>query len=548
MSASPSPIVSTTCGKIQGQWQNQDQIAVFKGIPFARPPLGELRWSPPVPAEKWEGIRPATKFAPFAWQRGTDIHKFIDNLVNGQGWGFWRTFFIKSLLKVVPMPRQSEDCLYLNVRTPAPGPQAKLPVMVWIHGGDHQDGSAAEPFYDSNALPQREVVTVSINYRLGLMGYLAHPELTATSEQGVSGNYGTLDQIAALQWVQENIAAFGGDPANVTIFGESAGGESVAHLLCSPLARGLFHKAIMQSPANSGQMYHLFHPFIDYPSGEELGVAFAQKAGISGSKQLQQLRAMPARKLYQVLRKELLLGNFYPLIDGYVLPQSPLQAFHEGRQANVPLLLGSNRDEGSIIHPLFPTPLIEFRYRDMPADRLPDYMQQEFGADLPRLLELYPGIASREPRAESALLGESMFGHRVRFYAEEATKNGQAVYLYMFTRVPPSPRQTIGAFHAAELPFVHGKNTPVLPLSKQDLALSASMMDYWTHFAKTGTPNDGRQPEWTAFSPETPRWMVLDTGSVGMQQVDLEEQYAIFTRRTLRQIDALKQVQSEKVS
>jgi len=282
MANKTTPIIQIKTGQLQGQWEDKNQIAVFKGVPYAQPPVGSLRWRPPQPVEAWSGVREATKFSPTAWQRLVDFEIFIQTLLEGQGWNPVRLAVIKTLMKFTPTPNQSEDCLYLNIRTPSLESDAKLPVMVWIHGGDHQDGSGSDPLYESNLLAHKGVVYVSINYRLGLMGYLAHPELTAESEQGVSGNYGTLDQIAALQWVQENIAHFGGDPDNVTIFGESAGGESVAHMMTSPLAAGLFHKAIMQSPANGGQMIHLSEPFLEHPSGEEQGRLFAETLNIQG--------------------------------------------------------------------------------------------------------------------------------------------------------------------------------------------------------------------------------------------------------------------------
>ncbi|MEM7538085.1 MAG: carboxylesterase family protein, partial [Chloroflexota bacterium] len=284
---SKTPTVTITSGQLSGTWtgskKDQPQIAIFNGIPYAAPPVGELRWRPPQPVEPWTKIRKATATGPSAWQRAGDVDVFLTGLIEGQGWGRLRTALVKRLATLAS-PKQDEDCLYLNVYTPTLDNKAKLPVMVWIHGGDHQDGSGSDPIYTSTTLAKQGIVYVSINYRLGLLGYFAHPELTAESEQeighSVSGNYGTLDQIAALKWVRSNIAAFGGDPDNVTIFGESAGGESVAHMMTSPLAEGLFHRAIMQSPANAGQMIHLSRRFLDHLSGEEIGLEFAAQLGL----------------------------------------------------------------------------------------------------------------------------------------------------------------------------------------------------------------------------------------------------------------------------
>lgn len=533
------PIVSVKAGQLQGV--NQKGIFVFKGVPFAAPPVGERRWRPPQPVESWIGVRPAAKFGPTAYQRGTGFNTFIDTLIDGQGWGFARREGVKLLLKVAPKPKASEDCLYLNVRAPTLDSQAKLPVMVWIHGGDHQDGAGSEVFYDSNALAGNGVVAVTINYRLGLLGYFAHPELMAESEQGVAGNYGTLDQIAALRWVQENIAAFGGDPDNVTVFGESAGGESVIHMLTSPLARGLFHKAIAQSAANAGQMIHLKRPFLTHPAAVQSSLAFAAKAGVTGRNQLAQLRQLSADALYQVVRQNEELSGFYPVIDGYVLPTSPFVAFQHGQQANVPLLIGSNADEATLLYPLLPSPLPEYQHQPLPANEMPAFMREAFGADLDELVQLYPGLEKRNPQSEISFLGDLMFGAKARFYAECAARQDQPTFLYFFTRVPPSPKQTAGAFHAAEISFVHGSSNPILPLSPADLILSATMMGYWTQFAKTGDPNGGNRPQWEPFDPAQPGWMVLGTDEVRYGPVARERKYGLLNGRLHRQIAAMEE-------
>jgi len=541
------PITNTVHGQLEGTWQANNQIAVFKGIPFAKPPIGRLRWQPPQPVEPWEGIKKANKFAPYAWQQGSFIHAFLDGLVDGQGWGRLRSFFVKSLLKLAPTPKQSEDCLYLNVRTPSMDKATNLPVMVWIHGGDHQDGSGAEVYYDSNTLSENGVVFVSINYRLGLMGYFTHPELTQESSNKVSGNYGTLDQIAALEWVRDNIAAFGGDPQNVTIFGESAGGESVAHLLSSPLSKELFHKAILQSPANAGQMMHLSKDFLDYPKGEDRGLAFAAQAGVSGDNQIEKLRQLSAQQLQKVIQQQTALGGFYPIIDGYVLPASPFVIFEENKQHKVPVLLGSNADEGTLIHKMFPTPMIEFRYQSMVKGMLPSTFYEEFAEEATALLKLYPDLEYRKEKAEMDFIGDDMFGTKVRFYAEKIAQSNQPSFFYFFNRTPPSKKQWAGAFHAAELPFVHGKSVPILPLNKADKKLSAAMVNYWTQFAKTGNPNGNAQPEWTSFDPNNPQWMILGTKKVGMETVEREEKYALLMVRLNRYVQAMKKLKEKTV-
>ncbi len=538
------PIATTKSGQLEGTWQSKESIAVFKGVPFAKPPIGNLRWRPPQPVESWTGIKKATKFGAYAIQQGSFIHAFLDGLVDGQGWGWLRTFFIKTLLKIAPTPKESEDCLYLNVRTPSMEETAKLPVMVWIHGGDHQDGSGNDIYYDSNTISEKGIVFVSINYRLGLMGYFTHPELSQESENKVSGNYGTLDQIAALEWVRDNITAFGGDPNNVTIFGESAGGESVAHLLSSPLSKGLFHKAILQSPANSGQMQHLFEPFLDYPKGEDRGTAFAAAAGITGNNQLEKLRQLSATQLQKIIQQQDTLAGFYPIIDGYVLPKSPFLAFEEGEQHKVPVLLGSNANEGTLIHAMFPTPMMEFRFQPIASDKLPAIFYEQFSEEAEALIKLYPGLEKRAAKAEIDFLGDDMFGAKARFYAEKITQANQPSYYYLFNRTPPSPRQSAGAFHAAELPFVHGKSVPILPLDEADQKLSAVMVNYWTQFAKTGNPNGNGNAEWTAFDPNNPQWMILGTKKVGMESVEREDKYTLMIARMKRNIQKMSALNS----
>jgi len=527
-------------GKVTGVYEDQGKVSVFKGIPFAKPPVGENRWRPPQPVESWDGVRAAKAFAPSAHQTMMDIKTFFKTLIEGQGWGMLRVSLIKLLLAIMPLaPKQSEDCLYLNIRTPSLDGNAKLPVMLWIHGGDHLDGGGAELFYQSNVLVHKGVVQVTFNYRLGIMGYFAHPELSQESDKGVSGNYGTIDQIAALKWVQNNISAFGGNPDDVTIFGESAGGESVAHMLTSPLTRGLFHKAIMQSPANSGQMTHLKQPFMEHKALEESGKVFADLFVTSTENQLAELRQVPAKKMYQTLRKNPHLSEFFPNIDGYVLEKSPFEVFLEGKQEKIPLLLGSNSDEATVIYPMFPTPLIEFKHRKLSKADGISLIQEEFGEDADKVFEFYPGAKEGRTEILTEILGDSWFGSKAFFYASQAAKSGQPVYLYFFSQTVPSPKQTIGAFHAIDVPHLFAKNTPFVPLNKEALELSEIMGDYWTQFAKTGNPNTSPRPEWPQLSADSPEYMVLK-GSCGKAPVERFDKYELMNKRLLRQIEQLK--------
>jgi para-nitrobenzyl esterase len=474
----------------------------------------------------------AEKYGRTAMQRMVEFKVFIDGIIMGQGFGWLKSKLLKLLIHFAPRPEQSEDCLTVNVRTP--DLNGKLPVMVWIHGGAHQAGSSQDVFYESNTLAHHGVVIVSINYRLGIFGYFAHPELSAESKHEVSGNYGTLDQIAALRWVKENISAFGGDPENVTIFGESAGGESVLHMMASPLARGLFHKAIAQSPATGAQLLYLKRPFRQYDAAEETGEAFANAVGMGGANQIKQLRALPAEELQKLVNQHKgALGSYFPIIDGHVLPKNIYQAFIDGEQAQVPFLLGSNADETTLFFPLFQAPIPDYNdYYDHPLDRLPSYMLTEFGDDLDKLQAIYPGLAHNEDRALIAHQTDLMFGTPARLCAEESAKQGHPTYVYMFQRVIDNPRQTAGAFHASELPFVHDTPSPMFPMNEADKVLAKAMRSYWTQFAKTGNPNGNASlAKWQPFVSNDPHWMILDSKQMGMAAVNREPQYQIFLKR-----------------
>ena len=541
MARAAAPEVRTTAGMISGAWKDKGATAIFRGVPYAAPPIGPNRWRAPQPLATWSGTRRCTKDGATAIQRAAMFDEFMEALVDGQGWNAPRSKAMKTLITKAPKPKQSEDCLHLTVRTPQLDPKAALPVMVWIHGGDHQDGASTDPYYTANVLASHGVVTVAINYRLGLMGYFAHPELGAESDHGVAGNYGTLDQIAALEWVRDNIGEFGGDPSNVTIFGESAGGESVMHLMTSPLSRGLFHRAIPQSPANSAQMVHLREPFLAYDSAEATSLAFTKALGITGAAQLERLRSRSVDELYALVRAGTVLGNHYPTIDGHVLPESPLASFAGGRQAPVPLLLGSNTDEGTLLHPVLKAPMVEYRYQPLPDGAPQPEMAEAFGDDFSRLVELYPGLDRRSVRAETDFLGDHMFGGRAFWYARHHGSAGHATWLYHFARKPESPNQTAGAYHAAELAFVHGANVPVLPMTAADKVLGAEMRQYWTDFARTGDPNDLASIGWPRFDPLDPQWLRLDH-QILAEKVDKTEHYEILNARTARLVDAMAQV------
>jgi para-nitrobenzyl esterase len=539
--AEPGPIVAVEGGEIQGSFEEKGQVAVFKGIPFAAPPVGELRWRPPQPVKPWEGIRDATRFASICPQGDDDQNDFFGRMIDGQGMGWLRKTLFKLAAGFTSEETQSEDCLYLNVRTANLGGTEGQPVMVWIHGGGHQTGSGSTDFYQSNSLAQRGVVLVTFNYRLGPIGYFAHPALSAESEHGVSGNYGTLDQIAALRWVRDHIAAFGGDPANVTIFGESAGGESVAHMLTSPLARGLVHRAIMQSASTGELLVHLRRPVLHFMSAEAAGEAFAEKVLGKVEGAIERLRAMSAEELNAALRE---LPEFdayrYPIIDGYVLPKSVVEAFLDGEQAPVPLMVGSNSDEGSILY----SPGEDALYGSSPgpqtAEAYVEYLRNGLGGDVEKILELHPVSGDDAVfDAASAIYGDSRFGATARLYARQMAKLGQPAYLYFFTRVPPSPKQTAGAFHAVEIAFVFGKTVPLFPWDEQDRTITQAMGDYWTQFARSGDPNREGLPSWPRFSRAEERNMIFGP-TIEAAPVERAEAYDVFERHWTGLVEAIR--------
>jgi para-nitrobenzyl esterase len=520
--ATKSTEVMTTAGMVKGKLTAKGSIALWAGIPYAAPPVGDLRWKPPAPAEAWQGTKRCTKYGPSAFQREMGGSQFIANLISGLGLSKARQKTLTLAVKAV-RTKQSEDCLTLNVRAPAFA--SDLPVMVWIHGGDHSDGSSAEPMYRSNALPARGCVLVSINYRLGLMGFFAHPELAAESAEGISGNYGLLDQIAALEWVRDNISAFGGDPANVTIFGESAGGEAVLNLMTSPRAEGLFHKAIAQSPSDTGRWLHLRRPVLDFAPAEEAGANFATLAVGEDGDQLARLRDMDAGELYERYREQPRLGNhFFPAVDGDVLPTTPMSAFSLRTQAKVPLMIGYNADEASLFTdfvypcgpeisgPIDPDTGLSVTWADLsPEDVRAGFEKSYPSTDhVDRLMAAYPGLSGIEPKAVEEQLADHMFGLHVDHATRQHAAAGHHVYRYHFRSVPASDKQTIGAFHAADIPYVFGAALPLIPDPADAHLLQRAMGDRWFAFAATGVPNHPGREDWPTYDPNEPQHMVFD--------------------------------------
>ena len=513
------PEAMTTSGAVRGTLANGGRLAVYKGIPYATPPVGDLRWRPPQPVESWSGVRSCTKFGPAAHQRQPGMADFVDALVEGVGLGPTRQRALAAAVKVMPT-KENEDCLTLNVR--APRHASSLPVMVWIHGGDHTDGGGAEPMYQSNVLPERGCVLVTINYRLGMFGFLAHPALSAESSQGVSGNYGLLDQIAALAWVRDNIVGFGGDPGNVTIFGESAGGEAVLNLMTAPAARGLFHKAIAQSPSDSGRWLHLDRPFLDFAPAAETGRSFA-KLATGDPDDIATLRAMDASELSALYKDHPELGrSFYPVVDGVVLPTTPMTAFTLGAQAPIPLMIGYNADEGSLLAASMHPAGAEFA---LPASGV--VSESDIRATLERsypsaghvdrLLEIFPGLDTGDGQARIDHVGDHMFGVHVDHASRCHAGHGYPVYRYHFCAVPASPRQTAGAFHAAEVLYIFDTTFPLIPTPDDAHLLIREMGDRWFGFAATGAPDSPGREHWPAYAAASPEHMVFDRPVSGVE-------------------------------
>ncbi|MBN1239746.1 MAG: carboxylesterase family protein [Gammaproteobacteria bacterium] len=465
--AAISDPVQLDAGRVAGG-QPLDGVRVFKGIPFAAPPVGELRWRAPRPVEPWEDVRAATEFG--------------DVCVQPPGQG-------RLNIAVLPDgPGMSEDCLYLNVWTPAESASDALPVMVYIYGGAYTEGAGSVPLYDGTELARKGAVVVTMNYRLGPFGFFAHPDLTAEAEHGSSGNYGLMDMLASLEWVQRNIAGFGGDPDNVTVFGQSAGAMAIASLVASPEADGLFRRAISQSGAwmglGMGRMRNL-------EQAEEAGVRAVAELG---AESIAQLRALPADEVQQKLR------GAGVVIDGHVLPEDVSAVFAEGRQNDVDVLVGSNADEGSF----FPGGPAAEQFRNQQSAR--------WGALADRFFEQYPAGTDEQAAAASAAAFRDGTAWHMRLFASYQAEQGNEAWVYYFAQDPPpaDEQRPLGATHAAEVPYVFN-NIGELPLfpdgsdpekaarSEPDLKLADMMSSYWVNFARTGDPNGPGLPEWPPF-------------------------------------------------
>ncbi|PZO49701.1 MAG: carboxylesterase [Alphaproteobacteria bacterium] len=467
--AQEAPVVRAPTGSVRGE--GAGGLHIFRGIPYARPPIGALRWRPPLQHPRWRETRDATAFGPACVQptsRGTSIYA-------GE------------------LGAMSEDCLSLNIWAPADARNA--PVLVWIHGGSLTTGTGSEAMYDGARLAAHGIIVVSINYRLGILGYMAHPALSAESRRNISGNYGLLDQIEALRWIRRNIGAFGGDASNVTIAGESAGALSVMYLMAAPDARGLFHRAIAQSAYMITMPELRNSSYTDLPAAEPIGIWLG---GQLGANDLPALRSMDA----EAITNAAVRAGYFPLgtIDGRTLRRQLVDVFDRGEQAQVPILAGFNEGEIRSLRFLLPPPPAD-------ADAYTSEIRARYGNLADAFLELYP--ASTISESMLATTRDAMYGWTAERLAIKQAAVGAQSYLYYFDHAYPATDELgLHAFHAAEIPYVFGTTGrtpprwPVPPSTPEEAQFTDAMVSYWATFARDGVPRAPGQAEWRPYGVE----------------------------------------------
>jgi para-nitrobenzyl esterase len=495
--------VKLDTGMVAGASGKNAEVRVFKGIPYGAPPVGDLRWKPPLPAAKWEGVRKGDEFGASCMQGG------------GRG-GAAKGGAPKAAPPEGAQrgPGMSEDCLFLNVWTAAKSPVEKRPVMVWLHPGGYTTGSGSGPGTDGEYLALKGVVLVTINYRLGIFGFFSHPELTAESPHHASGNYAFLDQQAALLWVQKNIAGFGGDPSRVLVFGDSAGSSSIGNLIASPLSKGLFQRALGESGAWMGLSVA---PMTKLAAAEQNGMRAAQQLGASS---LAELRAKPAA--------DLLNGRGGgPVIDGWFLPADPADIYAQGKQIDVPVLVGSNKDEAT------------FFQGPTTADMFTQASRMRFGDLADDFFKIYPAPSDEQATISSFAAFRDQLGFVQRNWALQQTKTGKSkAYVYFFTHEPPinggnpppSPVVTArqqGATHGAEAQYVFGNLLGNRPWIDQDRQLADTLSSYWVNFAANGDPNGKGLPVWPAYEEKKNLRMELGD-KIGPVPALTKEQIALY--------------------
>ncbi|HUI81257.1 MAG TPA: carboxylesterase family protein [Bryobacteraceae bacterium] len=486
LAETPKP-VHTQSGLAQGT--AEDGVTIYKGIPFAAAPLGDLRWRAPQPPADWSGVRNADKFAPACMQ--------VPIVMPALGMDALTT---------------NEDCLYLNVWTPAKSPNDRLAVMVWIYGGGFTAGGTSLATYNGANLAKKGVVVVSVAYRVGAFGFMAHPQLTA-EQGGHSGNYGLLDQIAGLQWVKRNIAAFGGNPARVTIFGESAGGIAVSMLAASPLAKGLFQGAISESGGNFAperQGMEGGENMDSLATGEKNGVTLFSKLGAAS---IANARKRTAEEVMKASPPG--LAGSWPIFDGYVLPGDQYKLYEAGHYNDTPILIGTNSDEGALFVPT----ITDAAYQAS--------THSGYGEYAGKILAAYPP-GSEALRSDRDLFRDTAFAWPTWTWARLQSKTGKGkVFVYYFSHRPPYPNapqfKDWGAAHGGEIAYVFGNFSAAMPASAADRAVSEEMSSYWVNFAKTGDPNGKGLPQWPAFANSNAQVMNLNDPSKAIPVPNVEK-------------------------
>lgn len=454
---------------ISGTVTASKDVAVFKGIPFAAPPIGDLRWKAPQPVIPWTGTKACTSFGASPMQQPP------------APFSMWTEEFL------IPKEPISEDCLTLNVWTGAKSARESLPVLVWIYGGGFSSGGSACPIYDGEAMAKKGIIFVSINYRVGILGFFAHPELSKESPSQASGNYGLMDQIAGLQWIKRNISAFGGDPDNVTIAGQSAGSMSVNCLVASPLAAGLFNKAIGESGGGFTMGYRTLK------KAEEDGAKIMQSMNINS---LADLRKASAADL---LKKQTPLGG--PIVDGYVLPETIANIYKQGKENKVDLITGWNEDEGFVFGKA--QDAVEFRKT----------LSTTFGEEAEEASKYYPANNNFDAETSQIKLSrDQTFAVNNYTWANMSDRNGGKVFVYRFMRKPPATGDFVkyGAFHTGEVPYAYDN----LKFFKRDFEpvdqqLATVMSGFFANFIKTGNPNGPGVPEWKRYVADSKLIMAL---------------------------------------
>lgn len=493
----PAPRVQLAAGALAGlPLRDTPRGAAFLGIPFAAPPVGALRWRAPQPVPAWHGVLQATAFGPACMQTPS-------------GW-------LPEMLGIHAM-RTSEDCLYLNVWTPQLKPSANLPVFVWIHGGGNVEGSGEWPPLGP-ALAKRNIVVVSLNYRLGAFGFFSNPALTAESAHKVSGNYGQLDQIAALQWVRDNIRSFGGDPARVTVGGQSSGSLDVCNLMASPLARGLFRGAILQS----GVCVDSITPSLK--DGDAMSAHLLKDLGATPQTPVATLRAIPAERLLQTAAADPHL-DLEPVVDGWFLPEQPAVVFAHGKQAAIPALVGSTKDEVTI----FASPLVHgTAYRPKTLAAYHRWLNNQFGKFADPVFAAYPAASDAEvPQVFNRMFTDYDFAFGAYLLAREQAHVENPAYLYNFTYVGAGPFAALGAFHSEENMFLSQRYWTSWVHQPADAAMSNAILGYWVNFIRTGSPNGSGLPQWPRFMAHAPLCQRLGR-HIGPEPVPQLDRYPVF--------------------